>query len=100
MEIQHDEKAKRFSTVVDGHEAHVAYTLHDNSLDIRHTLVPEAIGGRGIASALVKAAYDYARDSGLKPVGTCSYAVTWLRRHPEYGGEAGPDYTGKDACAL
>ena len=100
MEIQHDETGKRFLATVDGHEAHATYTLGNGRLDIRHTLVPEAIGGRGVASALVKAAYDYALAHGLKPVATCAYAVTWLKRHPEYGGETGPDYAGKGSCAL
>ena len=66
MEIQHDETGKRFLAVVDGHEAHAAYTLGNGRLDIRHTLVPEAIGGRGVASALVKAAYDYALAHGFR----------------------------------
>ena len=54
----------------------------------------------GIASALVKAAYDYARCKGLKAVATCSYAVIWLQRHPEYQGEVGEDYAGQGTCAL
>lgn len=87
MEIVHDENRKMFVTTVDGHPAYVEYRLSpENGLDILHTIVPEEIGGRGIASALVKAAYDYARSKGLKPVATCSYAVIWLHRHPEYAG--------------
>lgn len=87
MEIVHDENRKMFVTTVDGHPAYVEYRLsRENGLDILHTIVPEEIGGRGIASALVKAAYDYARSKGLKPVATCSYAVVWLQRHPEYAG--------------
>ena len=100
MDIQHDEVKKRFRVEVDGYTAYVAYTLHDGGLDIRHTIVPEEIGGRGIASALVKAAYDYALSHELKPVATCSYAVTWLKRHPEYKGETGLDYGGDGTCAL
>lgn len=100
MEIIHDTTRNWFRTEVDGHTAHIAYRLHDGALDIRHTIVPEEIGGQGIASALVKAAYDYAREQGLKPVATCSYAVAWLRRHTEYQGETGEDYGGKDTCAF
>ena len=100
MEIIHDTTRNQFRIEVDGHTAHVAYQLHDGALDIRHTIVPEEIGGRGIASALVKAAYDYAREKCLKPVATCSYAVVWLQRHPEYGGELGKDFTGGHSCAL
>lgn len=100
MDIQHDEIKKRFRMEVDGYTAHVAYEIHDGGLDIRHTIVPEEIGGRGIASILVKAAYDYARCHQLKPVATCSYAAIWLKRHPEYEGEIGSDYGGSGTCAL
>lgn len=98
--IVHDAAAKRFWTRVDGHEAYATYTLHYGGLDIRHTRVPPAIGGRNIAAALVKAAYDYARAQGVKPLATCSYAAVWLRRHPDYHGAASPDYAGPDSCTL
>lgn len=85
MEIVHDENAKRFVTEVDGYTAYVEYRLTmAGGLDILHTIVPKEIGGRGIASSLVKSAYDYARGKGLKPIATCPYAVVWLQRHPEY----------------
>lgn len=85
MNIKHNEAGRRFITEVDGLTAHVEYQLTDDGgLDILHTIVPKEIGGRGIASALVKAAYDYARGNGMRPVATCPYAVVWLQRHPEY----------------
>ena len=56
----------------------------DGMLDILHTVVPPPVEGRGIASALVRHAFDYALRQGLKPEATCSYARTWLARHPEY----------------
>ena len=61
MDIKHNAEQRRFEIEVDGYKAHVAYSIHDNGLDIRHTIVPSEIGGRGIASALVKAAYDFAK---------------------------------------
>ena len=70
MEILHDEGGKRFWTLVDGYTAHVAYEIVDKGLDIRHTVVPEAIGGRGVAGALGKAGYDDARVKPLKPIAT------------------------------
>lgn len=100
MDIQHDETKKKFWVEVDGYIAHVAYEIHDGGLDIRHTIVPEEISGRGIASKLVKAAYDYACCHQLKPIATCSYAVIWLKRHPEYEGKTSSDYGGNGTCAL
>ncbi|MDD3036672.1 GNAT family N-acetyltransferase [Bacteroides sp.] len=81
--IIHQQEQKMFKTEVDGRTAFVQYRLLGNSLDIIHTIVPQPIEGRGIAAALVKAAYDYALRNGLKPKATCSYAVKWLERHPE-----------------
>ncbi|WP_321478454.1 GNAT family N-acetyltransferase [uncultured Bacteroides sp.] len=100
MNITHDKQKKIFEVVVDGSTAYVSYDLVDGGLDIRHTIVPDEIGGRGIASALVKAAYDYALENNYAPVATCSYAVTWLKRHPEYKGKTGVDYGGEGTCAL
>lgn len=100
MEIIHDIQNNKFRTQADGYTAYVTYAIHDGQLDIRHTIVPPEIGGRGIATSLVKAAYDYALAHQLQPVATCSYAVVWLQRHPEYNGKPGKDYGGCESCAL
>ena len=55
-----------------------------NALDIIHTIVPKNLEGRGIAATLVETAYKYAKEQGLRPLATCSYAVVWLKRHPEF----------------
>ncbi len=82
--VTHDAGRRRFVTTREGHEARVDYRLGDGEMTITHTLVPEAIGGRGIAGELVRAAMDHARAQGLKVVPQCSYAADWLDRHPEY----------------
>ena len=81
-QIDHNPERNLFTTEVDGRTAYVQYDIHDGCLDILHTIVPGPIEGRGIASALCKSAYTYARENGLKPAATCSYAVSWLQRHP------------------
>ena len=100
MEIIHNEAKQQFYVEVEGQLAHVDYVVEDGGLDIRRTLVPQALGGRGIAGQLVEAAYDYALAHGLKPVATCSYAVRWLEKHPQYGGICSKDYAGEGSCAL
>ncbi len=84
--ITHHPEEQAFKTIVDGLTAYATYSIHHGGLDIRHTVVPPEIGGRGIAAQLVKAAYDYAAARHLKAIATCSYAVAWLQRHPEYQG--------------
>jgi uncharacterized protein len=73
----------RFSTVIDGHLAKVDYTLADGIMTITSTHVPEALGGRGIAGQLTKAAFDHARAAGWKIIPACSYAAAWAKRHPD-----------------
>jgi uncharacterized protein len=84
MQVQHDPESSRFFTEVDGHEAEVSYQRQGDVLAITHTGVPDAIGGRGIAGDLVRAAFEHAREAGLKVQPVCSYAEAWSKRHPEY----------------
>ena len=84
MTVQHQPDHQRFTVTVDGHEAEVDYRVADGVMSITHTGVPEAIGGRGIAGDLVRAAFEHARSEGLKVRPLCSYAEAWSQRHPEY----------------
>lgn len=82
--IIHIPEENRLETTVDGFVGFVTYETGNGELDITHTIVPHAIGGRGVAAALVKAAYDHARENGLRCMASCSYAYAWLKRHPDY----------------
>jgi predicted GNAT family acetyltransferase len=83
-DIKHQPNEQRFSTVVDLELCLLDYTLSGDVMTITHTEVPPPVEGRGIASALVKAALDYARDHRWKVRPACSYADAWMRRHPDY----------------
>lgn len=83
-DIHHDAANSRFSTTVDGELAYLDTRLDGDRLVITHTWVPEAIGGRGIAGDLVRAAFEHARAAGLKVRPACSYAAAWIQRHPEF----------------
>lgn len=100
MNILHQPQQHRFILTQDDETAHVAYRIENGALDIRHTIVPKPLEGRGIASALVQAAYDYARQQDYACVATCVYAVRWLERHPEYNGMPRQEYCAGNACAL
>lgn len=84
FDITHDRLTQRFTTAVEGALCVLEYRLHDNIMTITHTGVPEEVGGRGIAAALVTAAFDAAREDGWKVVPACSYAAGFVQRHPEY----------------
>ncbi|OAX87775.1 acetyltransferase [Xanthomonas nasturtii] len=90
MHAEHDPEHQRFNIDTDGQRAELAYRGEGEIMTITHThththtQVPDAIGGRGVAAALVEAALDYARRSGLKVVPACSYADAYMRRHPQF----------------
>jgi predicted GNAT family acetyltransferase len=50
-----------------------------------HTLVPPAIGGRGVAARLVEALVADARSEGFIIEPQCSYVAAAFARHPEWG---------------
>ncbi|CAN5387620.1 GNAT family N-acetyltransferase [soil metagenome] len=84
MEIVRDNKAEQeFELVVDGHRALAAYQLEGDTIVFTHTIVPKAIEGRGVASKLIRAALDSARDQGLKVVPQCPFVAAYMQRHPE-----------------
>ncbi len=84
MQIDHQLDAARFHVTLEGHEAELTYRLGGGRMTITHTGVPNAIGGRGMAADLVRAALEYARSEGLKVVPACSYAAAYIQRNPEY----------------
>lgn len=84
LSIDHAPAAHRFETRVEGSRCVLDYTLGGGVMTISHTGVPASVGGRGIASSLVEAALTEARDRGWKVVPACSYAESWMDRHPAF----------------
>jgi uncharacterized protein len=83
MDVQHNIVSSRFETTVDGQLCVCQYRLFGKTMMLTHTGVPQALRGRGIAAALVQAALDHARAKQLKVRPDCSYAETYMQRHPE-----------------
>lgn len=82
--IHHDTGIRRFEAVVEGFSCVLDYGLSAGRMVIRHTGVPSAVGGRGIAGQLVRTAMDWARAQGLRVVPQCTYAAEFVARHREY----------------
>ena len=82
--ITHNEQAQRFETTIDGHIGYISYQQRANALVYDHTIVPPALGGKGVGSALVKHALNYARDHGKKVIPQCSFVASYIDTHPDY----------------
>lgn len=84
LSIEHQEDKELFSVNVDGHQAYIDYNLDAGVMCITHTMVPEEIGGRGIAGELTRFVLDTARAKSWKVIPACTYTQAYLKRHPEY----------------
>jgi predicted GNAT family acetyltransferase len=82
-QVTDNQAARRFELTQDGELAQLQYRLHGGRLVLVHTEAPEKLGGRGLGSALVRAAADRAAREGLTLVPLCPFARTWLERHPD-----------------
>lgn len=60
-----------------------AYERENDVVVFTHTMVPEALRGRGIASRLIAAALADVLKRGLKVRAECAFVVAYLKRHPE-----------------
>jgi uncharacterized protein len=83
MMINHDQGAHQFTADVEGNRAYLEYTLADGVMSITHTRVPAAVGGRGIAAELMRAALSAAGTAGWSVHPACSYAAAYMAKHPD-----------------
>jgi predicted GNAT family acetyltransferase len=56
----------------------------DEQVDLLHTEVDEAYGGRGLAGRLVAYAIADIRSRDERIIPHCPYVQSWLRKHPGY----------------
>jgi len=81
--VRDNAAAHRFEKIVDHHAAVATYSLAGDVITFEHTVVPEALRGRGIARELVEAALASVRERGLKVVPRCEVFDAYMRKHPE-----------------
>ena len=75
----------RFEIEKDGKIAYLQFDTDDRGwIRIWHTDVPQELRVHGIASELVKTAFDYARDNHLLVDVICPLAKSLAAKHPEY----------------
>ena len=86
-DIEHvgDEDSGEYRATVDGKVGKLTWKQRSEGIRVAdHTLVPPAIGGRGVAAALVDALIADAKEQGFKIVPQCSYVEHQFDEHPEW----------------
>lgn len=82
-EVVNDTARKRYELHAEGGIAVAYYEPRDSAIVFTHTVVPERLQGRGIASTLIKAALADVRERGLKVIAECPFVAAYIERHPE-----------------
>jgi len=82
--LNNNEARHNFEMVVEGERAFIDYQLRGDKIYLIHTEVPQALEGKGIASAMVQKAMHYMEDHHLKIVPLCTYVQHFLKRYPEW----------------
>jgi predicted GNAT family acetyltransferase len=83
-EVIHNIAAHRFEIASDEGRALLRYVQRGDVLDLVHTEVADELAGRGYASALARAALEYARANHLKVVPSCPFVRQYMSRHHEF----------------
>jgi hypothetical protein len=74
----------RYELEVDGQIVFALYRRREGSLVIPYVEAPPGLRGTGAAGQLMEGVMAIARAERLKIVPLCSYASSWMRRHPEH----------------
>ncbi|HWG94532.1 MAG TPA: GNAT family N-acetyltransferase [Mycobacteriales bacterium] len=82
-DVVHVPEESRFEVREGDLTAVLVYEVEDGRAALLHTVVPGALEGRGVGSALAERAVAWAVDEGLEVEPVCTFVAGWLARHPE-----------------
>jgi uncharacterized protein len=82
--IQNNENEQRFEIETEGEKAFLEYRYYKNDIALMHTVVPESMAGKGVASALAQYALDWTRTHNKKARVYCPFVAAYLKKHPGY----------------
>ncbi|MFN3314188.1 MAG: GNAT family N-acetyltransferase [Hyphomonas sp.] len=84
-DITHDASRQRYSLIVDSTEAYLTYERpHPGQRRITHTIVPDAVGGRGLGQRLVAQAMADIIAAGEAVTSSCWFASALIDKTPEW----------------
>jgi predicted GNAT family acetyltransferase len=83
--VEDNPARRRFEILVDDSLAgFVTYRQRPGVVILIHAEVDPAMEGKGVGSALARAALDQIRERGERVVPRCPFIAAFIARHPEY----------------
>ena len=82
--VIHEKENERFVIYIEDKEAFVEYNTGEAKLNLYHTYTEPDLRGKGLAAQVVRAALEFAKESNLKVVPTCSYVRAFIKKNDEY----------------
>ncbi|WP_461789859.1 GNAT family N-acetyltransferase [Pedobacter sp.] len=84
LPLHKNQETSRFELIVDGHTAFIDYEEDDKIIKLIHTESPEALAGRGAATALIEKTLNYLEENTYQLVPLCPLVFAYIKRHPEW----------------
>lgn len=83
--VRDHRERRRYVAVLDGEAAgFAAYSRRPGVISFMHTEVDGRFKGRGVGSAIARAALEDARANGEAVLPFCPFIDRWIREHAEY----------------
>lgn len=82
--VSNNKELLRFEIELEGEFAYIEYRWYKGDIAFMHTVVPEAMQGKGIASLMAKEALEYAKREKLKIMLYCPFVAKYVKEHTEY----------------
>ena len=85
LNVIKNDDTKRFELTIDGHIAFIDFTQRGTDvIKLIHTEVPEELGGRGVAAALVEKTLVFLETNNYTLYPYCPYVFAYIKKHPEW----------------
>ncbi|UCN00746.1 N-acetyltransferase [Sulfurimonas sp. SWIR-19] len=79
----HNADECKYEYHIDGHVAYISYDDQNGEMHLTHTIVPEALAGKGLARTLLEDVLKEIEKANKKAVAKCSYIVKYQEKHPD-----------------
>jgi len=91
-QVINNEKEQQFEIELDGEKAFLVYRFYKKDIAFMHTTVPQSMEGKGIASTLAIAAFNYAKEHEKPVMVYCPFVSKFITKHTEYKQQLDKEY--------